>query len=130
MKLPSVVVYNLLMESDELAEHMDLDHIFTMFIPEDFQKVEEAPLIRICDLDEYRSEWVDNSAIAIDISVQVEIWCGVNDLTRLSEIRTIVDNLLAENHWQQYASTIDRDPELDLVRVARRYRATQYIDLV
>lgn len=127
MKLPVVVVYELLMNDETITSLVNPDFIFTMRVPEDYQKVENAPIIRINEINDYQANFANNKSIEINITVQIDVWA--NDLQTLGQIRTALDNLLSEHQWVQRANVLDDDPDIDLMRMARRYTATQQVNI-
>ncbi|MEK5500451.1 tail completion protein gp17 [Bacillus sp. FSL M8-0168] len=126
MKLPVEIVYELLMNDQTITSLVNPDYIFTVRVPEDYQKVENAPIIRINEINDYQSSFANNRAIEINITVQVDVWA--KDLGTLREIRQALDNLLSKHQWVQRANALDDDPDIDLIRMARRYTATNQVN--
>lgn len=126
MKLPIEIVYELLMNDETITSLVNPDYIFTIRVPEDYQKVENAPIIRINEINDYQTSFANNGAIEISITVQVDVWA--KDLRTLREIRKALDSLLSKHQWVQRANALDDDPDIDLIRMARRYTATQQVN--
>mgnify|MGYP001146355694 CR=1 FL=1 len=126
MKLPVEIVYELLMNNQTITCLVNPDYIFTVRVPEDYQKVENAPIIRINEINDYQTSFANNRAIEINITVQVDVWA--KDLGTLREIRQALDNLLSKHQWVQRANALDDDPDIDLIRMARRYTATNQVN--
>ncbi|AYC54150.1 DUF3168 domain-containing protein [Bacillus licheniformis] len=126
MKLPIEIVYELLMNDETITSLVNPDYIFTIRVPEDYQKVENAPIIRINEINDYQTSFANNGAIEISITVQVDVWA--KDLRTLREIRKALDSLLSKHQWVQRANVLDDDPDIDLIRMARRYTATQQVN--
>jgi len=126
VKLPIEIVYELLMNDETITSLVNPDYIFTIRVPEDYQKVENAPIIRINEINDYQTSFANNGAIEISITVQVDVWA--KDLRTLREIRKALDSLLSKHQWVQRANVLDDDPDIDLIRMARRYTATQQVN--
>ena len=126
MKLPIEIVYELLMNDETITSLVNPDYIFTIRVPEDYQKVENAPIIRINEINDYQTSFANNGAIEISITVQVDVWA--KDLRTLREIRKALDSLLSKHQWVQRANVLDDEPDIDLIRMARRYTATQQVN--
>ena len=69
MKLPIEIVYELLMNDETITSLVNPDYIFTIRVPEDYQKVENAPIIRINEINDYQTSFANNGAIEISITV-------------------------------------------------------------
>lgn len=126
MKLPVEIIYELLVNDETITSLVNPDYIFTIRVPEDYQKVENAPIIRINEINDYQTRFANDRAIEINITVQIDVWA--NDLRTLRDIREALDNLLSEHQWVQRANALDDDPDIDLIRMARRYTATQQVN--
>lgn len=123
--IPSKIVYDLLMNDLAFKNLVNLDMIFTLKIPEDYQKEENAPIVRINEIADYQESFSSNKPFTLVYAVQVDVWA--KDLAILEPIREHLDNLMAEHYWSQYNGSLDHDPDIDLIRLARRYRTTQTI---
>ena len=126
MTLPVKVVYDLLMNDTNITSLINPDMIFTLDVPEDYQKVENAPIVRINEISDYQQDFASNKPFTLVFSVQVDVWA--RDLKTLDNIQTALDTLMSNNYWSQYNGALDKDPDIDLFRLARRYRTTQHIE--
>lgn len=125
MTLPAKAVYDILMGSPEIANMMNRDMIFMIDVPEDDQQVLNAPIIRINEINDYQDGFASNKPFSVSFSVQIDVWAAT--IEHLSAFRDTLDKLMSENGWGQYAGALDKDPDIDLYRLARRYRAVQVI---
>ncbi|CAF1785767.1 hypothetical protein [Bacillus subtilis] len=126
MSLSVKTVYDLLMNDQEIGNLMNKDMIFSINVPEDFQKVENAPIICITQISDFQSRFVSNKAFSSEISVQITVWAS--DLAKIDQFKTRLDTLMGENNWSQYTGMLDRDPTIDLFMLARRYRTTEILN--
>ncbi|WP_047477073.1 tail completion protein gp17 [Bacillus siamensis] len=127
MKLPIQEVEQSLSNNTELTSLVPDERIYMVYVPEDNQVVENAPMIRINELESYRKDYADDEVQTISVDIQVDLWTKKIEEARV--IQSIIDDIMADNDYQQYASAFDRDPDIELYRYARRYRATKYINL-
>lgn len=126
MTLPVKVVYDLLMNDAGITNLVNPDMIFTLDVSEDYQKVENAPIIRINEITDYQKDFASNKPFTLNISVQIDVWAS--NLGHLDRAREELDKLMSDNGWSQYSGALDKDPDIDLYRLARRYRATQIVN--
>lgn len=126
MTLPVKVVYDLLMADTNITNLINSEMIFMVDIPEDYQEVENAPMIRINEINDYQEGFASNKPFSVVFSVQIDVWAKT--IQELNGIKEILDNLMTENNWSQYTGALDKDPDIDLYRLARRYRAVQVIN--
>lgn len=126
MNLPVKVVYDILMNDENITSLINPNMIFMIDVPEDYQKVENAPIIRINEISDYQEDFASNKPFTLVFSVQVDVWA--NNLKILESFQTALDALMSKNYWSQYSGALDKDPDIDLFRLARRYRTTQTID--
>ncbi|AWM17817.1 DUF3168 domain-containing protein [Bacillus inaquosorum] len=126
MMLPIQEVEKLLSENETLASLVDSDRIFLVFVPEEDQDIEKAPMIRINELESHRKDYADDRALTFEVDIQIDLW--TKTLKDAQAIQPVIDQIMAENDYKQYASAFDRDPDIALYRYARRYRATKLID--
>lgn len=122
MTLGIKIVYDLLMNDEGIGNLMNKDMIFTVEVPEDYQKVENAPIILISDISDYNEQYANNKPFTNVSSVQISVWS--RDLKTLDQFKNYLDKLLADNNWSQYTGTLYKDPDIDLYLMARRYRTT------
>lgn len=127
MKLPIQEVEQSLSNNTELTSLVPDERIYMVYVPEDNQVVENAPMIRINELESYRKDYADDEVQTISVDIQIDLWTKKIEEARV--IQSIIDDIMADNDYQQYASAFDRDPDIELYRYARRYRATKYINL-
>ncbi|AJO22885.1 hypothetical protein QQ991_10685 [Weizmannia coagulans] len=125
MTLPAKAVYDILMGSPEIANMMNRDMIFMIDVPEDDQQVLNAPIIRINEINDYQDGFASNKPFSVSFSVQIDVWAAT--IEQLAVFRDVLDKIMTENEWGQYTGVIDKDPDIDLYRMARRYRAVQVI---
>lgn len=122
MSLGVKIVYDLLMNDEGIGNLMNKDMIFTIEVPEDYQKVENAPIIRIDEINDYQDRYANNQPFSSVVSIQISVWS--KDLRTLDEFKTYLDKLMATNNWSQYNGVLYKDPDIDLYMMARRYRTT------
>lgn len=122
MTLGIKIVYDLLMNDEGIGNLMNKDMIFTVEVPEDYQKVDNAPIILISDISDYNEQYANNKPFTNVSSVQISVWS--RDLKTLDQFKNYLDKLLADNNWSQYTGTLYKDPDIDLYLMARRYRTT------
>ncbi|AEB25224.1 MULTISPECIES: tail completion protein gp17 [Bacillus] len=127
MKLPIQEVEQSLSNNVELTSLVPDERIYMVYVPEEHQVVENAPMIRINELESYRKDYADDEVQTISVDIQIDLWTKKIEEARV--IQSIIDDIMADNDYQQYASAFDRDPDIELYRYARRYRATKYINL-
>ncbi|AZV90566.1 hypothetical protein BUN12_2314 [Bacillus amyloliquefaciens] len=127
MMLPIQEVEMILSENEVLSSFVDPGRIFLVFVPEADQDTEKAPMIRINELESHRKDYADDAALTFEVDIQIDLW--TKTLKEAHQIQPIIDDLMAKNDFQQYASAFDRDPDIALYRYARRYRATKMIDI-
>ncbi|XYR61401.1 tail completion protein gp17 [Bacillus amyloliquefaciens] len=127
MKLPIQEVEQSLSNNAELTSLVPDERIYMVYVPEENQVVENAPMIRINELESYRKDYADDEVQTISVDIQIDLWTKKIEEARI--IQKIIDDIMADNDYQQYASAFDRDPDIELYRYARRYRATKYINL-
>lgn len=121
MSDPLLEVYQELINNQSLSELMDTDNIHSIRVPDDFQKKDKAPIIRINELDYYRAGWADDQVRFFNTEIQIDVWTQRNALA--SKITFLLDDIMAGIDFQQYKTVTDVDPDIDLIRKARRYRA-------
>ncbi|WP_332286273.1 hypothetical protein [Bacillus velezensis] len=127
MKLPIQEVEQSLSNNAELTSLVPDERIYMVYVPEEHQVVGNAPMIRINELESYRKDYADDEVQTISVDIQIDLWTKKIEEARI--IQSIIDDIMADNDYQQYASAVDRDPDIELYRYARRYRATKYINL-
>ncbi|MEC2181987.1 hypothetical protein P9G43_04905 [Bacillus spizizenii] len=127
MMLPIQEVEKLLSENEILTSLVNSDRIFLVFVPEEDQDIEKAPMIRINELESHRKDYADDRALTFEVDIQIDLW--TKTIKDAQAIQPVIDQIMAENDYKQYASAFDRDPDIALYRYARRYRATKLIDV-
>ncbi|QPF46873.1 hypothetical protein [Bacillus subtilis] len=127
MMLPIQEVEKLLSENEILTSLVNSDRIFLVFVPEEDQDIEKAPMIRINELESHRKDYADDRALTFEVDIQIDLW--TKTIKDAQAIQPVIDQIMAENDYKQYASAFDRDPDIALYRYARRYRATKLIDI-
>ncbi|MDN5388835.1 hypothetical protein QMZ64_15530 [Bacillus sp. LB7] len=127
MMLPIQEVEKLLSENETLSSFVDSARIFLVYVPEEDQDIEKAPMIRINELESHRKDYADDKALTFEVDIQIDLW--TKTIKEAQQIQPIIDQIMANNDYQQYASAFDRDPDIALYRYARRYRATKLIDI-
>ncbi|MED1016798.1 hypothetical protein P4T60_15795 [Bacillus atrophaeus] len=127
MMLPIQEVEKFLSENETLLSFVDSARIFLVYVPEEDQDVQKAPMIRINELESHRKDYADDAALTFEVDIQIDLW--TKTIKEAQQIQPIIDELMAKNDFQQYASAFDRDPDIALYRYARRYRATKMIDI-
>ncbi|MDE1424950.1 tail completion protein gp17 [Bacillus [licheniformis] CMCC 63516] len=127
MILPIQEVEKLLSENETLSSFVDSARIFLVYVPEEDQDIEKAPMIRINELESHRKDYADDRALTFEVDIQIDLW--TKTIKEAQQIQPIIDQIMANNDYQQYASAFDRDPDIALYRYARRYRATKLIDI-
>lgn len=127
MTLPIKVAYDLLINDKNFTALVNPDNIFMLDVPEDFQKVEKLPLVRINEIMDYQDGFASNMPFSMVISIQVDVWG--KSIKNLDPIQEELDKLFAQNGWAQYMGGIDKDPDFNNTpRLYRRYRTTQQIE--
>lgn len=127
MMLPIQEVEKLLSENETLTSFVGSDRIFLVFVPEEDQDIEKASMIRINELESHRKDYADDRALTFEVDIQIDLW--TKTIKDAQAIQPVIDQIMAENDYKQYASAFDRDPDIALYRYARRYRATKLIDV-
>ncbi|MDM5199254.1 hypothetical protein QUF79_14630 [Fictibacillus enclensis] len=120
-------VYEELSGNVELLALMGNENVFTIAVPDDYQKFESAPIIRINEINNSRSAWADDAVVSIDVDIQIDIW--TRDYETLSQLTFKVDQIMANLEYQQYNGITNKDPDIGLLRKARRYRATKEVEV-
>lgn len=127
MTLPVKVAYDLLINDENFTALVNPDNIFMLDVPEDFQKIDKLPIVRINEIMDYQDGFASNMPFSMVISIQVDVWA--RSIKDLEPIQEKLDKLFAKNGWAQYLGGIDKDPDLDNTpRLYRRYRTTQQIE--
>jgi hypothetical protein len=124
--LPSKVVYDLLMNDANVTSLVNPDMVFVLDVPENYQKIQNAPIIRINEIGDYQENYASNKPFSFVFSIQIDVWA--KDLETLDIAKETLDKLLSDNNWSQYNGFLDKDPDINLFRLARRYRTTQTVD--
>jgi hypothetical protein len=127
VNLPVKVVYDILMNDENITSLINPNMIFMIDVPEDYQKLEKLPLVRINEIMDYQDGFASNMPFSMVISIQVDVWG--NSIKSLEPIQTALDKLMAQDGWAQYMGGIDKDPDFNNTpRLYRRYRTTQQIE--
>ncbi|AMM88711.1 hypothetical protein UP15_06990 [Bacillus pumilus] len=127
LMLPIQEVEMILTGSSDLTSYVPDEKVFLVDVPELDQKVDQAPMIRINELESYRNAYEDDQATGISVDIQIDLWTGT--IKEAQEIQPIIDRLMASADYQQYASAFDKDPDINLYRYARRFRANKEIEI-
>ncbi|WP_025726785.1 hypothetical protein [Heyndrickxia ginsengihumi] len=127
MTLPIKVANDLLINCEDLIAQVNPNNIFMIDVPEDYQKLDKLPIIRINQINDYQEGFASNMPFSMVISIQIDVWS--TSIKELNNIQEILDKLMAQNGWSQYSGGIDKDPDFNNTpRLYRRYRTTQQID--
>lgn len=126
--LPVKMVYDLLMQDEGITNLVNPDMIFTLEVPEEYQKIDIAPIVRINEISDNPEDYASNQPFTVVFSVQVDVWAA--DLGALDQAKQLLDAMLLKNGWAHYSGALDKDPDIDLYRLARRYRTTQKIKFI
>ncbi|WP_017474596.1 hypothetical protein, partial [Bacillus licheniformis] len=108
MMLPIQEVEKLLSENETLSSFVDSARIFQVYVPEEDQDIEKAPMIRINELESHRKDYADDRALTFEVDIQIDLW--TKTIKETQQIQPIIDQIMANNDYQQYASAFDRDP--------------------
>ncbi|MEZ0117816.1 UNVERIFIED_ORG: hypothetical protein ABRZ91_001773 [Heyndrickxia coagulans] len=128
MTLPIKTAYDMLINNKNLTDLVNPDNIFMLDVPEDFQKVDKLPIIRVNQIADYQNDFASNMPLSMVISVQIDVWA--KSIKDLEPIQTVLDQLFSQNGWSQYVGGLDNDPDFnDTPRIYRRYRTIEQIDL-
>lgn len=127
MMNPIQEVAYVLSNDEKLREYVNDNQIYLIYIPVDDQTIENAPLIRINELESFPDSYRDNIAYSISVDIQIDIWAKT--LKETQEIQAIIDRAMANADYKQYASDLMKDPDIDLYKYSRRYRATKKIQI-
>lgn len=127
MMLPIQEVEMILTGSADLTSYVPNEKVFLVDVPELDQKVDQAPMVRINELESYRNAYEDDQAAGFSVDIQIDLWTGT--IKEAQEIQPIIDRLMASADYHQYASAFDKDPDIQLYRYARRYRANKEIEI-
>ncbi|EAE1298302.1 hypothetical protein EP04_01965 [Listeria monocytogenes] len=130
--IPVIDVFHALYNDNELnglmdeirGTSLDTQTIFQLAIPEDFQKKEKAPLIRIESINNYGAFYCDdirNSEIAF---VQVSTMTPL--LKDLAQLICIIDRVMKEAGYEQYSDQLYREPDLGFMYSARSYSCQKF----
>lgn len=112
---------------NEILKKSDLKDItrFLNYVPEDYQKLEKLPLIRVVEVNAYYSNRASNTAQTMTFNVQVDIW--TNDLEQANDLYFKIDELMKENAWSCQYSEITNDSDLkNCNRIIKRYEAIRF----
>ncbi|WP_349772058.1 hypothetical protein [Bacillus safensis] len=124
---PIQEVENVLSSNEKLKDYVNENQIYLIYIPQNDQSIENAPLIRINELESYRSDYRDDKASSITVDIQIDTWAKT--LKETQEIQMIIDDAMANANYKQYASDLTKDPDIELYKYSRRYRATKKIQI-
>nr|WGD95112.1 hypothetical protein P5642_20905 [Bacillus subtilis]WGE03813.1 hypothetical protein P5651_08355 [Bacillus subtilis] len=127
MMLPIQEVEKLLSENETLTSLVDSDRIFHGLCSRRRSGHRKGPMIRINELESHRKDYADDRALTFEVDIQIDLW--TKTIKDAQAIQPVIDQIMAENDYKQYASAFDRDPDIALYRYARRYRATKLIDI-
>ena len=123
IELPIKQAYDLIVEAGLFQE----EEVFMLAVPEDFQKLDKLPLVRINEIDSGQATTASNTIIEYHLMVQVDVW---GPLSMLSKVSKDLDHLFSLSSWVVVSSGIDADPDFnDTPRLFKRYKATQQVGL-
>lgn len=101
--------------------------IFRLVIPENYRKVELAPLIRIESILNFGALYSDNKRDAEEQRVQISTMA--NDLVHLNYLIPAIDKAMKEISFEQYADDTYVEPDLNLNYNARKYVRVKRIEM-
>lgn len=92
-------------------------------IPENYQKKENAPFIRLNPIYEADYTFSDDDAMAEEQRIQLSWWCETD--TEAELIKNKVDEILKGNNFTRYTANENpryKDTDIDLLMNVRKYR--------
>lgn len=125
--IPVLDVYHHLNSNIALLELMDSlrvggaeeSTIFRLEIPENYRKVELAPLIRIESITNFGVLYSDNERDAEEQRVQISSM--TRELIHLERLIPVIDSAMKELDFEQYDDDTYIEPDLSLNYNARKY---------
>lgn len=117
--LPEVNVRNILKNSNTLVSLMDnirgqslaIVPIYTFAIPEDYQKNESNPVIRVTPVPKEDAHYADNERFLVDTFVQVDFWISRKDTSGLALMQDLIYQELHKNGYERYQPERSIDPD-------------------
>ncbi|NUI62204.1 hypothetical protein HUN88_21000, partial [Bacillus amyloliquefaciens] len=70
------------------------ERIYMVYVPEEHQVVENAPMIRINELESYRKDYADDEVQTISVDIQIDLWTKKIEEARV--IQSIIDDIMAD----------------------------------
>lgn len=125
MTLPTKEVRDLLLADEKFTAIIPPEKCFALFIPEEFQTVESAPVALITPISDVSYDFASNKAISKQNEVQLQIWTSYDE--NLSEFDDIVLNIMESAGWYEYwGMGAVKDPTIDLLVTTWRFRKITY----
>lgn len=99
-------------------------NVYMYDVPEEDQKKEQLPIMRITEIDSHATRFASNRAKQHAFVVQVDVWH--NSLKEINDIYFVIDEMLEEHKLVNTAGGTDQDPDFNNVpRMYKRYRTRQ-----
>lgn len=100
-------------------------NIFMFAVPEDFQKSDKLPLIRITEVSSYQSSFASNKADQHTMMVQVDVWH--TSVKNINDIYFAIDDLMEKHGYTNTMGGVDADIDFgNTLRMYKRYRTTKF----
>jgi hypothetical protein len=117
--LPEVRVRNILKDSAALVSLMDsirgqalsIVPIYTFAVPEDYQKNESNPVVRVTPIPKEDARYADNERFLVESFVQVDFWINKKDTSGLSLMQDLIYQELHKNGYERYQPERSIDPD-------------------
>lgn len=124
MELPEKTVYKILTNCKELAEHMDIDLIYTSRVPEEQSLYKKAPIIRITFIDSSYAR-ADNETYLTSSKLAIDYW--TKNLKQTEVIDPIIQNVLESQDYYVYHHERSLDPDSSQTKENQLYMNTLLI---
>lgn len=123
MNMPVKEVYDILRSPNSPLKDFN---IFMFNVPQDFQKSNKLPIVRITEVNSYASGGASNRAFQLTSMVQVDIW--TTDIQTLNSLYLSLINLMEEKGYFLNSGRCETDPDFNNIpRSWQRFRKTNQI---
>lgn len=121
--IPEILVNQVLEASQPLMNLIGRDQIYVVDIPNEYRKIESAPLIRINTVSDAPQLYASDENLDETYQVAINIW--TKSIKEMEPFIAALDQTMKADGWFLYARMpISKDPEIDLYMISRRYTQT------
>lgn len=114
------VINDILCANESVTSLVPDEKIYMVDIPAEYQKIENAPLLRINEIFDYAESFSSNEVFSEVYQVQITVWART--IQELETYKKTLDQAMAAEKWScYYRFPLTKDEEIDLYMLARRY---------